>query len=209
MSFSKLDRTVQSRIGKSFPADAASITSSEFAALIASALDRDFGDTHAAVKTISRLTSANDRAAKNWVEGRNGPDGSHLVALMAVSDAVLEAVLLAAGRRDLVIANKIVESKRQLLKLLQQLHDLQHARMTTPLNRSSVDAVLCLLKEAQMLDPSDIIREAIHSAFVKYPKEDDLDFSPHWVKPEESEHLARVIMLELEAAGFQIVKKSK
>jgi len=60
-----------------------------------------------------------------------------------------------------------------------------------------------------MLDPEDVIREAIHSAFVKYPMEDDPEFSHHWVKPEESAHIAKAIMLELEAAGFLIVKKGK
>jgi hypothetical protein len=46
------------------------------------------------------------------------------------------------------------------------------------------------------------------SAFVKYPREDDPDFSHHWIKPEEAAHLAKVVMLELESAGFQIVKRS-
>jgi hypothetical protein len=59
-----------------------------------------------------------------------------------------------------------------------------------------------------MSEPMQIIQAALHSAFVKYPKEDDPDFSHHWIKPEEAAHLAKVMMLELEAAGFQIVKRS-
>ena len=59
-----------------------------------------------------------------------------------------------------------------------------------------------------MSAPIDVIWDAIQSAFVKYPKEDDPDFSQHWIKPEEATHLAKVVMLELEAAGFKIVKDS-
>jgi hypothetical protein len=59
-----------------------------------------------------------------------------------------------------------------------------------------------------MPDPDDIIREAIHSAFVKYPQEDDPDWGHNWIKPEYCDHLARVVLLELKANGFQIVKNS-
>jgi hypothetical protein len=58
-----------------------------------------------------------------------------------------------------------------------------------------------------MTDPKDIINAAIHSAFVKYPKEDDPASHDHWIQPEESAHLAKVVIMELEAAGYQIVKK--
>jgi hypothetical protein len=57
-------------------------------------------------------------------------------------------------------------------------------------------------------DPADIIKAAIQSAFVKYPREDDPDWSSHWIRPEESAHLTKVIMLELEANGLQIVGKA-
>jgi hypothetical protein len=57
-----------------------------------------------------------------------------------------------------------------------------------------------------MTDPKDIIYTAIHSAFVKYPKEDDPASHEHWIESEDSAHLAKVV--ELEANGFQIVKKT-
>jgi hypothetical protein len=59
----------------------------------------------------------------------------------------------------------------------------------------------------QLSEPIDAIREAIHSAFVKYPNEDDPDSSHHWIKPQEATHLAKVVMLELKANGFEIVKR--
>ena len=59
-----------------------------------------------------------------------------------------------------------------------------------------------------MLDPTDVIMAAIRSAFVSYPKEGDSDWrSPNWIMPEECEHLTKLIIAELEAKGFQIVKR--
>jgi hypothetical protein len=59
-----------------------------------------------------------------------------------------------------------------------------------------------------MLGPADVIMAAIRSAFVSYPKEGDPDWrSPNWIMPEECEHLTKLIIGELEAKGFQIVKK--
>jgi hypothetical protein len=59
------------------------------------------------------------------------------------------------------------------------------------------------------VDPKEVIEAAIRSAFVSYPKEDDPDWrSPNWIKPEECAHLAQVIILELRAKGFQIVKNA-
>jgi len=59
-----------------------------------------------------------------------------------------------------------------------------------------------------MADPTDVIMTAIHSAFESYPKEGDPDWrSPNWIMPEECAHLTRVVIRELEASGFQIVKK--
>jgi len=206
MSSTNMTRSFRSASGKSFPTQ--NISPAEFAKIIAEALHRDFGSTHGAIKALCRATGAEERAVRNWYEGENGPSGRHLVALMSASDAVLEAVLAAARRSDLVAAHRIAQSKQHLILLLQQLHDLQHAQITTPLDRFSATDVLSLLKEAQMSDPAAVIREAIHSAFVKYPMEDDPDFSHHWIKPEESAHIAKAIMLELEANGFQVVKKT-
>jgi hypothetical protein len=57
-------------------------------------------------------------------------------------------------------------------------------------------------------DPKDVIEAAIRSAFDSYPKEDDPDWkSSHWIAPKECSHLTLAIVLELDAKGFQIVKK--
>jgi len=58
-------------------------------------------------------------------------------------------------------------------------------------------------------DPKDTIEFAICSAFVSYPKEDDPEWrSPHWITAKECAYLAIAIIMELQAKGFQIVKKA-
>ena len=58
-------------------------------------------------------------------------------------------------------------------------------------------------------DPVDGIKAAIRSAVVSYPNEDDPDWSsPSWIMPKECAQLTDAIMRELEAKGFQIVKKA-
>jgi len=60
-----------------------------------------------------------------------------------------------------------------------------------------------------MPDPAEIIKAAIRSAFVSYPREDDPDWrSPSWIKVEECSHLTTVILRELEANGYRIVKNA-
>lgn len=53
-----------------------------------------------------------------------------------------------------------------------------------------------------------LITNAIHTAFIKYPEGDggpNLDYE--WIPPEQSAHIAKAILLELAADGFQIVKQ--
>jgi hypothetical protein len=61
-----------------------------------------------------------------------------------------------------------------------------------------------------MAEASEVIYSAIHSAFIKYPKEDDggLPWDHLWIQPEQSEHLTKVILRELAANGFEMVKKN-
>ena len=59
-----------------------------------------------------------------------------------------------------------------------------------------------------MSDPTDAIMHAIRSAFEAYPREGDPDWrTPSWIMPDECAHLTAAILRELEARGFQIVKK--
>jgi hypothetical protein len=53
-----------------------------------------------------------------------------------------------------------------------------------------------------------LITNAIHSAFVKYPEGDGgphLDYE--WIPPDQSALITKAILSDLEAGGYQIVKK--
>lgn len=54
-----------------------------------------------------------------------------------------------------------------------------------------------------------LITNAIHTAFIKYPESDGgpyLDYE--WIPPEQSSHITKAILLELDAGGFKIVMKT-
>lgn len=125
MSSTKRGRKLQSASGKVVPATQGSPQSpGRVVDAIASALRREYEGAHAAVKTVAALVGANERAVKNWFDAKNGPSGVLLVALCRHSDAVLETVLLLAGRNDLLTAKKFVDAKgklRQMLELIEQV----------------------------------------------------------------------------------------
>ena len=53
-----------------------------------------------------------------------------------------------------------------------------------------------------------LITNAIHSAFIKYPEGDggpNLDYE--WIAPDQSAHIAKAILQELSANGYQIARK--
>src|SRR6266567_4244714 len=76
----------------------------EYAERVSAALRMELGDTHRATKTVMRWTRASERTAKNWLNGEIGPNGHYLIQLIRESDAVLHAILLAAGRQDVLAA---------------------------------------------------------------------------------------------------------
>lgn len=54
-----------------------------------------------------------------------------------------------------------------------------------------------------------LITNSIHTAFIKYPEGDggpNLDYE--WIPSDQSAHITKAILLDLEANGFQIVKKT-
>jgi hypothetical protein len=53
-----------------------------------------------------------------------------------------------------------------------------------------------------------LITNAIHTAFIKYPEGaggPNLDYE--WIAPDQSKHIAKSILLDLAANGYQIMKK--
>ena len=54
-----------------------------------------------------------------------------------------------------------------------------------------------------------LITSAIHTAFIKYPEGDggpNLDYE--WIAPDQSVHIAKAILQDLAANGYQIVRKN-
>jgi hypothetical protein len=54
-----------------------------------------------------------------------------------------------------------------------------------------------------------LITNAIHTAFIKYPEGDGgLNMDYEWIPRDQSAHITKAILADLEAGGFQVVKKS-
>jgi hypothetical protein len=108
--------------GKVFPVGAkTSVAAEAYAVDIGTALRGELGDTHQAIKKLVRWTGANERTVKNWLSGRVGPNGSHLVRLVRHSDAALQAFLGLAQRPSLFSAVKVIEIHGYLAKSVAEL----------------------------------------------------------------------------------------
>jgi hypothetical protein len=68
-----------------------------------------------------RWTGANERTVKNWLAGRCGPNGDHLIQLSRHSDLVLDAFLHLAGREKAVTAKELVTLRNALAEALKQI----------------------------------------------------------------------------------------
>ncbi len=128
MSFHKKGRKFRPISGKTFPKSSDRVAASdsyEFAAVIAETLRGTFGGTRRSVKTVMGFTGAGERTVKNWFEGKNGPNGENLVELVRHSDEVLEALLLMAGREDILAGKLLVDARDKLVEMLEIIDQLQ------------------------------------------------------------------------------------
>jgi hypothetical protein len=100
------------KTGKKFPGDVA--PNPGYAAMIAEILRMELGSSHHAHKTLMRWTGANERTAKNWLSGSNGPSGEHLLALMRNSDQVFECVLRLSRRNVVLSSQRLAEVQSSL-----------------------------------------------------------------------------------------------
>ena len=83
--------------------------STSYAGAIAEVLRSELGDSHRALKTLMQWTGANERTAKNWLSGANGPSGEHLLRLMRSSNRVFECVLELSDRQPILSRHKLEE----------------------------------------------------------------------------------------------------
>lgn len=124
MSFPKTDRKLRSESGKTFHADGPA-NGPPFIEAIAAAVLVEWGQTPSALKEVGRITRTNERTVRNWVDGRNGPSGENLVALMRYSDEVLTTVLALSGRHDLVPASSIMSLRPALVRAVNAIDRCQ------------------------------------------------------------------------------------
>jgi hypothetical protein len=124
MSFQKMDRNFQSKKGKSFHADSGQ-GEGLFAAAIAKAVLAEWGHAPSARKEVGRITRANERTVRNWFEGKNGPSGENLVALIRHSDEMLTMVLELSGRDELMSASSLLGLRPALVRAVNAIDRCQ------------------------------------------------------------------------------------
>ncbi len=128
MSFHKKGRKFRPISGKTFPKSSDRVTASDsykFATVIAETLRGTFGGTRVSVKTVMAYTGAGERTVKNWFAGKNAPNGDNLVELVRHSDEVLEALLLMAGRENILAGKLLVDARDKLVEMLEIIDQLQ------------------------------------------------------------------------------------
>jgi hypothetical protein len=121
MSLAKKDRINRFISGQIVP-------QARVVAEIAAALRREYGDRRSALKTIVELTGANERAVKNWIAGKNGPNGANLIALCGHSDQVFESFLSMAQRKDHLKAKWFDDAKEKFRDIIVLLSELEETR---------------------------------------------------------------------------------
>ncbi len=142
MSFRKKGRKFRPVSGKTFPRASGRVAASygsEFRAVIAETLRDTFGGTRMSVKTVMAYTGAGERTVKNWFEGKNGPNGENLVELVRHSDEVLEALLLMAGREDILAGKLLVDGRDKLVEMLEIIDQLLAGNSATDPHNGSHD----------------------------------------------------------------------
>jgi hypothetical protein len=137
MSFRKKGRKVRPVSGITFPRSSGTVEKSDsydFKAVIAETLRETYGRSGRSIKTVMAYTGAGERAVKNWFGGKNGPNGENLVELVRHSDEALEALLLMAGREDILAGKLLVDAREKLVEMIEiidQLHAGDSAADTT------------------------------------------------------------------------------
>jgi len=128
MSFRKKGRKFRPVSGKTFHRSSVTIKGSDgydFAAVISETLRETFSGSGRSIKTVMAYTGAGERTVKNWFAGKNAPNGENLVMLMRHSDEVLEALLLMAGRKDILTAKLLIDARGKLAEIVKIIDEVQ------------------------------------------------------------------------------------
>jgi hypothetical protein len=68
-----------------------------------------------------RWTGANDRTVKNWLAGRCGPRGEHLLGIIRHSNMALEILLQLAGREEIIVGQALFDARNALADTLAKI----------------------------------------------------------------------------------------
>jgi hypothetical protein len=120
------------KAGRKIPATFPNGGATAYADSIADVLRSELGDSHRAHKTLMRWTGANERTAKNWLSGVNGPSGEHLLRLVRNSDRVFECVLMLSGRQPILSRNNLEELLNVLTNTVQVIAETMHTDGSLP-----------------------------------------------------------------------------
>lgn len=127
MSFRKKGRNFRPVSGKTFPEFSGKILITEddtFKSVITKTLHDVFGGSGDAVKSLMRITGVGERTARNWLEGKNAPNGENLIELAHHSDEVLEAFLLMTGHHEILTIKKLINARGALVKMIRLIDEL-------------------------------------------------------------------------------------
>ncbi len=79
-----------------------------------------------------RITAAGERTVKNWLEGKNAPNGANLVELVRHSDEVLEIFLMLAGREEILTMKKVMDARDNLVQIIELIDALVVSDLDEP-----------------------------------------------------------------------------
>jgi hypothetical protein len=127
MSLTQKGRKLRSEFGKSLPRGSlfTEPDNPTFTFEMASLLKRAYGGRHSAVKVVAAAVGANERAVKNWFDGKNGPNGENLLRLVIHSDAMLAGFLAMAGKQDFVVGVELDRVTSALEGALREIRNLR------------------------------------------------------------------------------------
>jgi hypothetical protein len=123
MSFTENDRKLRSENGKSF--HERSGDERGLVVVIAEALKADFGSAPASVKRVARMTRANERAVRNWFDGKNGPSAANLICLIQHSDALFAAILGLSQRSQFAVGVGLQDLRLHLIETVAAIDAVQ------------------------------------------------------------------------------------
>lgn len=135
MSFRKKGRNFRPVSGKTFPKFLGKISISEddtFKSVMTKTLRNVFGGNNDAVKSLMRITGVGERTARNWLEGKNAPNGENLIELAHHSDEVLEAFLLMTGHHEILTFKKLINARDKLVEMIDLIDELVTSDLDVP-----------------------------------------------------------------------------